>query len=77
MVKKIICKCCNKHLGNFEENTFSFMEMKLVSAIEFSNTTKNIKCHSCHNWNSFDENQNQTINYKRKAQEHLYFKKSN
>lgn len=73
--KKIICKCCNTHIGNFKDNGFSFHNMKAISAIEFNTKETNIKCHECHNWNNFDSENNQSINYKKKSQEHLYYQK--
>jgi predicted ATP-dependent serine protease len=48
--------------------------MKALSIIEVSLTdnSKDVKCRSCSNWNSFDAENNQTLNVKRKSQDVLY-----
>ena len=48
--------------------------MKALSILEVSLTdnSRDAKCHRCHNWNSFDADNNQTLNVKRKSQETLF-----
>lgn len=47
--------------------------MKALSVLEVSLTdnSRDAKCHRCHNWNSFDADNNQILDYKRKAKDHL------
>jgi hypothetical protein len=73
MDSKIICKSCNSEIGNIIDLRFIFKNMKSLSMIEMNvDGSKDIKCR-CGQWNSFDVNGIQTINYKKKASEHLNF----
>ena len=76
--KKIICKCCSSEIGSETNNTISivFALMKEVGRVEFE-ADKNlfhIKCR-CSSWNTFDNQNNQKLNYQKKAQEQLNFTK--
>ena len=72
--KKLICKPCGSILGTFDNGTITFKSMKSLSQIEtnFNSGESDVKCHTCHNWNTIDKGGEITINQKKKAYEHLY-----
>lgn len=72
--KKLICKPCGSVLGTFENEKIVFKSMKALSIIETNVKTgeSDVKCHTCHNWNTISQNGEITLNQKRKAQDHLY-----
>lgn len=74
MDKKVTCVCCGSHIANITGGIMVFNNMRAVSSIEINliDNSKDIKCHTCHNWNNIDGNNMACINYKRKAQEHLF-----
>lgn len=84
-IPKIICPCCNSEIAKVNQGRIVFDNMKAVSIIELDLTTnsKEVKCHSCHNWLSIDSANNVEVNYKRKGSDILHnqntvtYKKSN
>ncbi|MGS0747302.1 hypothetical protein [Halpernia sp. GG3] len=74
MEKKIICTSCSSVLGIFENGKCTFKNMKALSQIEINIKTGefNLKCHSCHNWNSIDKEGNIILNDKKKSEEVLF-----
>lgn len=72
--KKIICKCCNSEIAKLSNGKVIFDNMKALSIIEVSivDNSKDVKCHSCNSWNSFDADNNQTINHSRKSKDILF-----
>lgn len=72
MTKKILCKACQTEIGLVQNTKLMFKQMKSISMVEVDGDKKDVKCHTCHNWNSFDKENSQTINYKKKASEALY-----
>ena len=67
---KIFCKACVSEIGVISNKKPLFGNMKQLSKVEIDGSKINIKCHSCSNWQTF-ENGTQETNQKRKAQEHL------
>lgn len=72
--KKILCKCCSSEICQIDNGKVVFRSIKSISQIEidYKEKTTDIKCHSCHNWNTLDSDNNIDRNHKKKAQEHLY-----
>jgi len=61
-------------LAESSDEGIKIHQMKAVSKFEVNkaNGSIDIKCHGCHNWNNIDKDDNLTINYKKKAAEHLF-----
>ena len=74
MCKNLQCPSCSFVVAKLKDNKVVFDNMKAVSIIEFSLTGGNhqIKCHSCHNWLTIDNQNNISIDYKRKSKDALY-----
>jgi hypothetical protein len=72
MTKKILCKSCTTEIGLLADNKLLFKQMKAISMVEIDGDKKDVKCHTCHNWNSFDKDNTQSVNYQKKAAEALY-----
>ncbi len=74
MCKNIQCSCCGSVVAKIKDNKVVFDNMKAVSLIEFSlnGGDHQIKCHSCHNWLTIDNQNNISTNYKRKSEDALY-----
>ena|ERR1035437_6776818 len=72
--KKICCKSCGCEIANLKDGRFIISDIKKLSLVEisFDGKEKDLKCHSCHNWNSFDAKNNQTLNLKRKSQDTFF-----
>jgi hypothetical protein len=72
--KKILCKSCHFEIAKLSNGKVIFDNMKALSIIEVSiiDNSKDVKCRSCNSWNSFDIDNNQAINYKRKSQDALF-----
>jgi hypothetical protein len=70
---KIKCLNCNQPIADIDNNILAFNVMNVVSKIEidFSNSSKQIKCR-CGCWNAFDSDNSQSINYKKRGEEALY-----
>lgn len=69
----IKCLSCSNVIGQQVDNKVIFPSMKDLSIIEFNleDSSRDVKCR-CGNWNTFDKNNNQTINYQRKGADALY-----
>lgn len=72
--KKILCKSCSSEIASLSNGKIIFDNMKALSIIEVSLTdnSRDVKCRCCGNWNSFDSDNNQTLNTKRKSQDALF-----
>jgi len=71
--KKILCKSCGSQIASLSNGKIIFDNMKALSILEVSLTdnSRDCKCR-CGNWNSFDADNNQIINHKRKSQDTLF-----
>lgn len=78
MCTNIQCPSCSSVVAKLKDNKVVFDNMKAVSIIEFSlnGGDSQIKCHSCHNWLSIDNQNNILVNYKRKGEDALYSAKN-
>lgn len=69
---KVKCLVCSAILATITGTKFIMSIMKAISIVEINDDgSKDIKCHGCHNWNSFDKAGLQIINHKRKSQDVL------
>lgn len=73
MDKKILCKSCGSEIASQSNGKIIFDNMKALSILEVSLTdnSRDAKCR-CGSWNSFDADNNQTLNMKRKSQDALF-----
>jgi len=73
MSKNIQCLSCKNVIAKELNNKIVFSDLKAISIVELDLKTneRDCKCR-CGTWNSFDSENNQIINYKRKSEDALF-----